>query len=73
MYWNGDRWSRSRRPEPEPGQDAAADETESIDTVEKAVLTGLGLLVALFVGLVLTAVLALIAIALAASSMNAGL
>ena len=44
-----------------------------MSNVEKVALTGVGLVVALFLGMVLTAILALIAIALVANSMNAGL
>lgn len=73
MYWNGERWARSRRPQPSAAQLAASRDDTPMSNVEKAALTGAGLVVALFLGLVLTAVLALIAIALVGSSMNAGL
>ena len=73
MYWSGERWSRSRRPQPSPAQLAASSEDSPMSNVEKVALTGVGLVVALFLGMVLMAILALIAIGLAANSMNAGL
>lgn len=44
-----------------------------MSTVEKAALTGAGLLVAAFLGMVLMAILAMIAIGLAGNSMSTGL